>query len=72
MPKLVEMGQIATVGPDGDSYKYPMALVIEFDSVESIRQAINEGVCRWDDDEEEPERLVFSEPNEASRYEGAE
>ena len=41
--KLAIMGEIETVEPEGKTQKYPMALLIKFDSVESIRKAIKDG-----------------------------
>jgi hypothetical protein len=49
MAKLIEMGQITTLGIDGDRTDYKMALLIEFDSVESIRKAIADGRCEFGD-----------------------
>lgn len=51
MAKLIEMGQITTIGIEGERADYKMALLIEFDSVASIRKAISEGRCEFGDDE---------------------
>ena len=40
--RLAVMGNIEIVEPDGEHAHYPMALLISFDSQESIRQAIND------------------------------
>ena len=45
--KLIEMGQLATIDDDGTKTEYKMALVIEFDSPEAIRQAIKDGACSF-------------------------
>ena len=46
--KLIEMGQIEILGlGDEPNTKYKMALVIEFDSPEDIREAIKEGTCTF-------------------------
>ena len=45
--RLFEMGQIATIDQDGTRTEYKMALVIEFASVEEIKQAIEEGQCTF-------------------------
>lgn len=44
---LIEMGEIRSADLDGAVHTYPMALLITFDSVEEIRKAIKEGVCRY-------------------------
>lgn len=51
--RLIEMGQLTTIDLDGTKTEYKRALVIEFASVEEIRQAIEEGACTfgWGDDE---------------------
>lgn len=45
--KLIEMGQITTVGLDGEKSEYKMALLIEFDNRDDIRKAIAEGTCEF-------------------------
>lgn len=47
MAKLIEMGQITTLGIEGERADYKMALLIEFDSVADIRKAIAEGRCEF-------------------------
>src|SRR3546814_5004524 len=41
--RLIEMGQLATVDPDGQRADYPIALLLTFDDADSIRAAIREG-----------------------------
>src|SRR3546814_18886509 len=41
--RLIEMGQLATVDPDGQRADYPIALLLTFDAADSIRTAIREG-----------------------------
>ena len=45
--KLKIMGQIETVEPDGENQKYPMALLIEFDSADDIRAALKDMECKF-------------------------
>jgi len=50
--RLVIMGMMDTVEPDptgsATSFQHhPMALLIEFDSAESIGQAIKDGACKF-------------------------
>lgn len=46
--RLTVMGQIDTVENDGkDVQHHPMALLIEFDSPEAIREAIKLGACTF-------------------------
>lgn len=46
---LIEMGNVVTLDIDGTKTEYNLALVIEFASVDEIRQAVEDGVCtfRW-------------------------
>lgn len=46
--RLIEMGEIKSADLDGTVHTYPMALVITFDSVEAIRKAIKDGICRYE------------------------
>ena len=45
--KLIEMGDLKTADFDGTLHEQKMAILVRFDSVEDIRRAINEGVCRF-------------------------
>lgn len=45
--RLIEMGQLTTIDSDGTRTEYKRALVIEFASVEEIKQAIEEGACTF-------------------------
>jgi hypothetical protein len=46
--RLIEMGEIKSADLDGTLHTYPMALLITFESVEEIRKAIKDGVCRFE------------------------
>jgi hypothetical protein len=46
--KLAVMGEIEVKELDGESHTYPMALLITFDDKEQIRQAIKDGICRFE------------------------
>lgn len=45
--KLTIMGQIEVKEPDDKTVTHPMALLINFNSVEDIRQAIADGECKF-------------------------
>ena len=45
--KLAVMGDIITKEPDGTELHFPMALLLEFQSVADIRQAIADGECKF-------------------------
>ena len=46
--RLVEMGEIKSADLGGETHTYPMALLITFETREAIKQAINDGVCRFE------------------------
>jgi len=48
--KLTIMGQIITI-EDEQEFTHPMALLIEFDSAEEIREAIKRGSCEFEFDD---------------------
>lgn len=45
--KLVIMGNIAVAEGEGEIYEHEMALLIEFDNAEDIRQAIKDGEVKF-------------------------
>jgi hypothetical protein len=49
-PKLTVMGHIVTL-EDDQQFIHPMALLIEFDSAEDIRAAIDRGSCEFEFDD---------------------
>lgn len=46
--RLIEMGEIKSADMDGTVHTYPMALLVTFDSVAAIKQAIADGGCRFE------------------------
>jgi hypothetical protein len=46
--RLIEMGELKSADLDGTVHTYPMALLITFDSREAIKQAVNDGICRFE------------------------
>jgi len=42
------MGEIKSADLGGETHTYPMALLITFETREAIKQAINDGVCRFE------------------------
>ena len=55
--KLKIMGQISTIEPDGEVTDFPMALLLEFDTPEDIRQALSDMKCDFTFCAETPEAL---------------
>lgn len=45
--KLAIMGRIEVKESEDTVQTYPMALLVTFDSVEAIRQAIKDGECKF-------------------------
>lgn len=45
---LIIMGEIETVEDKNTTKKHPMALLIEFDSAEDIRAALNAMECKFE------------------------
>lgn len=48
MGRLSVMGEIEVKELGGESHTYPMALLITFDDKEAVRQAIKDGICRFE------------------------
>ena len=48
MGQLAIMGEIEVKELDGQGYIYPMALLVTFEDKEAIRQAIKDGMCRFE------------------------
>jgi hypothetical protein len=45
--RLIEMGDLRSADMDGKTHDYPKSILVQFDSVDDIRRALDEGICKF-------------------------